>query len=142
MAKLLEKKGITAGKVFLEAKEAEEGAGLWIWTPKHPDGHVEWSYHAAIIVNIETDEGKKPYVIDPSLFSAPVPVREWKEIQTKHSVAKTDLFFTKRFNYDDENWRSKLDDYEKKDIINMEKTLREDLERQRFREQIKSGNFL
>ena len=120
MAKLLENKGITVGKVFLEAEEDGE---LWVWTPKHPEGHVEWSYHTAVIVSVKTKEGEKPYVIDPSLFTKPVSVAEWKKIQTQHSAVEAKLFFTKRFNYDDENWKRKLDSYQEKDLINMKKFL-------------------
>ena len=53
---------------------------LWIETPDHPDGRVQWGYHVAPIFWVQGPEGAAhAMVLDPLLFDAPVTVEEWRD---------------------------------------------------------------
>lgn len=92
MARLLESKGVIAGKAFIEGD-------LRVETKNSPKGYVEWWYHVAPVVNVRVDGQLKAYVIDPSIFDRPVPAEEWYHIQTKHQLGRTDAtYYTPRFN--------------------------------------------
>lgn len=50
-------------------------------TRNSPDCRVSWRYHVAPTVLVEHAGSSKSYVIDPSLFSKPVPVATWTGAQ-------------------------------------------------------------
>lgn len=46
---------------------------------------VEWWYHVAPLVTLQTAHGTKKFVIDPSLFDQPVPIDVWTSVQENHT---------------------------------------------------------
>jgi hypothetical protein len=60
---------------------------VWIFgnlvarTRNHESCQVRWRYHVAAAVYVQTGAGVTTYVLDPSLFSKPVPVDVWKGAQ-------------------------------------------------------------
>src|SRR5262249_42607126 len=74
--------GVKCSKVWNYAHDFfEEGAnGLKADTPNVPEGYVEWRYHVAPTVKVNSGDGRpKDMVMDPSLFDKPVTVDEWKK---------------------------------------------------------------
>jgi hypothetical protein len=69
----MEAHGIRAGKVW--AFPPGQGQAL------APSSQNHWRYHVAPVVHVQTAHGVVPMVIDPSLFSHPVTVEEWKQKQ-------------------------------------------------------------
>ena len=63
----------------------EQPAKLWIYgqmavqTLNNPDCQVEWMWHVAAMLEVLTDDGSQPVVLDPALFAAPVSVAEWTD---------------------------------------------------------------
>jgi hypothetical protein len=52
---------------------------LWIETPDHPDGRVQWGYHVAPVLMVRSPGGQaREMVFDPVLFGRPVLVEEWR----------------------------------------------------------------
>lgn len=93
MAHELEKRGIRVGKIFAEGL-------LSVSTPKAMDGvGVNWSYHVAPVIAVETKNGTELQVIDPSLFNGPVPVKTWTDKMLPHQALqkKVELYMTDRF---------------------------------------------
>jgi Glutaminase len=51
---------------------------LWLETPDHPDGRVQWQYHVAPILVVRGPDGdSREMVFDPILFDRPVTIEEW-----------------------------------------------------------------
>lgn len=91
MGKLLEDKGIISGKAFIEG-------ALYVDTDEY--GTLNWGYHVAPIVMVKKDSEIVPYIFDPSLFSKPVPYKEWKEAMVSPSRGTFEReYFTNRFSY-------------------------------------------
>lgn len=135
MSLILDKKGITTGKVFIEGD-------LRVDTTNSPKGYVEWWYHVAPIVFVNKDNKLEPYVLDPSLFDKAVPLTEWTEIQTKHNPKQNEtVYFTKRFNYTPMDKSLDLEDYNISDIISGEKTMTEYIKIQLEREKKRLEEF-
>ncbi|MDD4974156.1 MAG: protein-glutamine glutaminase family protein [Bacteriovorax sp.] len=115
MVRILEDKGIIAGKAFLEGD-------LYVDTKF---GEVGWGYNVAPVIMVKKDNTIAPYVFDPSLFSKPVPFDEWKAKITSKSKSKlTREYFTNRFAYDPEDRTKSLTDYVDENIDDMEITNR------------------
>ena len=69
----LEKKGLRAGKVFIEGS-------LRYFTPNAPNGkYVDWSFHVAPVLAVQTAKGVQLRVIDPSTADKPLPMNEWTQ---------------------------------------------------------------
>jgi hypothetical protein len=68
--------GIVAGKVWLYAEPAK--FEYFVKTPNSPVCRVPWGYHVAPVVRTDSNDLR---VIDPSLFTAPVVVEQWKNRQ-------------------------------------------------------------
>lgn len=118
MAKLLEKKGVISGKIFIEGD-------LRVNTKNSPKGYVEWWYHVAPVIKIKENGVEKNYVFDPSLFDRPVPVEDWVSTQTSHEGGRRDeVYATKRFNYYPNEKNLNLNSYDSKDISSMKKTMK------------------
>jgi hypothetical protein len=81
--------GLSPGKAWTFA--ADPSDPLWVGTPNHPDGKVEWGYHVAPTVPVRGADGVvRDMVMDPSMFDHPVTVDEWKGAQHDHpSVVQT-----------------------------------------------------
>ena len=63
--------GLELGHIYAEGD-------LWAKSPEvgKPD---KWSYHTAAFAWVKTPKGKRAMVFDPSLFSKPVTIEEWKK---------------------------------------------------------------
>ena len=114
MALVLDDKGITSGKAFLEGQ---------IYYDAGKQGEVGWSYQVAPVVLVKKGGQAVPYVIDPSLFNKAVPLEEWKAKLTKKSKTKiTREYFTNRFSYDIRDRDSKYNDYQEDQLNDMDDT--------------------
>lgn len=121
MTRLMEKKGIIAGKVFLEGD-------LRVETKNSPKGFVEWWYHVAPLVAVRKGDETEMMVIDPSLAIKPVSLEAWEKLQTSHSSGKRDkLYQTQRFTYLPSDKKSQYSSYQDEDIKDTQTTM------QRFR---------
>ncbi len=77
MARRLLDQGLTPSKVWAFAASATDL--LWVETPDHPGGRVQWGYHVAPVLLVRGPEGDiREMVFDPLLFDHPVPVDEWR----------------------------------------------------------------
>lgn len=50
---------------------------------------VQWWYHVAPLVTLQTDKGNVKLVIDPSLFDEPVPIKVWTSVQENRTCSAT-----------------------------------------------------
>ncbi len=91
MAQRMQAQGVTPGKAWTFA--SGPGDPLWVNTPNHPDGRVEWGYHVAPTVPVRGADGRtQDMVMDPSMFNRPVTVDEWRDAQHDHpTVVQTRL---------------------------------------------------
>ncbi len=117
MTRLMEKKGIISGKLFLEGE-------LKVETKNTPKGYVEWWFHVVPLVAVKKGDKIVLSVIDPSIASSPLTIEEWVAKQTSHPKGKEwALYRTERFNYLPSDKMQKLDNYRVKDIEHTTQTL-------------------
>jgi len=77
MLRRLLDRGLAPSKVWAFAASAADL--LWMETPHHPDGRVQWGYHVAPTLLVRGPEGDtREMVFDPILFESPVLVEEWR----------------------------------------------------------------
>lgn len=127
MTRLMEKKGVIAGKVFIEGD-------LKVETTNSPKGYVEWWYHVAPLVAIKKENKIEMFVIDPSLTKKPISVEDWVKLQISHPAGKKDeLYHTERFIYTPSKKSGQLTDYQKQDLADTQTTLQTYLEAQKAR---------
>ena len=50
---------------------------------------VNWWYHVAPLVTINTPKGPKAYVFDPAMFDSPVPLASWLHAQTSPTCSSS-----------------------------------------------------
>lgn len=85
MARLMIAMGVTPSKVWIRAATV-----LHVNTRNNPACFVEWGWHVAPTICVR---GSFPFtqrmVIDPSLFTGPVPVATWKGVQNDPSASLT-----------------------------------------------------
>jgi hypothetical protein len=74
MARLMIGDGAQPAKVWIYGN-------LRVQTTNNPICHVDWGWHVAPTLLVDTGAGAVPYVIDPSLFPGPVPKTTWKSVQ-------------------------------------------------------------
>ncbi len=105
MSKLLTKKGYKVEKAFAVAKSGFLRA-YSIYTGDVALGKEPvqtWEYHVAPVINVQTGQGVKQYVIDPSLFDKPVHIDEWVERMKykgqKNDEVKVDLYIASKEHY-------------------------------------------
>jgi hypothetical protein len=123
MVRIMDDKGITAGKAFLEGD-------LFVDTPQF--GEVGWNYNVAPVVMVKKGNSVTPYVIDPSLFKKPVPYEEWKALILKKSKSKlVREYYTNRFAYDPTERTSKFTEYQEDSLDDMD-TANKNLNRMLF----------
>lgn len=80
MMQLMQRLGLSPGKVWTFASGPTDP--LWVSTPNHPAGMVEWRYHVAPTIPVQGADGVvRDMVIDPSMFDRPVTIQEWKDAQ-------------------------------------------------------------
>lgn len=133
MSMLLEEEGIFSGKVFMEGN-------LCVDTKSCPEGSVNWWYHVAPVVLVEKNGKLEPFVLDPSLFTKPVPVKLWQHLQTGGVLEDQSAFYyTERYHYDPMDRKTYLTEYQKTDIDNMNSTLTQYLAIQNERENDKKN---
>lgn len=83
MVERMRKMGLKPGKVWTFASAPNDP--LWVSTPNHPDGRVDWGYHVAPTMPVQAEDGTvQDMVVDPSMFDHPVPIEEWKDAQHDH----------------------------------------------------------
>ncbi len=83
MSQRMQKMGLSFGKAWTFAHDAADP--LWVNTPNHPAGKVEWGYHVAPTTPVKGNDGiVRNMVMDPSMFNRPVTVEEWKDAQHDH----------------------------------------------------------
>ena len=117
MTRLMEKKGIISGKIFLEGD-------LKVETKNTPKGYVEWWFHVVPLVAVKKGDKIVLSVIDPSIASSPLTIEEWVAKQTSHPEGKAEaLYKTERFNYRPSDKMQQLDKYRVKDIEDTVQTL-------------------
>lgn len=112
MALVLDDKGIISGKAFMEGK-------IYYDTPQHTE--VGWTYQVAPVILVRKNEQVIPYIIDPSFFTRPVSLDEWRAVLTKKSKTEiTAEYFTNRFAYDPRDRNTKYDDYREDQLDDMD----------------------
>lgn len=116
MSRILESKGIITGKAFIEGN-------LKVYTPNSPKGWVEWWYHVAPVVMVKIDGKDVPYIIDPSIFSKPVPADDWYNIQTIPTDVRT-TYYTNRFIYQPDNKSLELTSFREEDLKDTQETMK------------------
>jgi hypothetical protein len=80
MIRRLQRRGLYPHRVWTFAN----GESLYVRTPSHPKGYVQWRYHVAPILRVRLKDNKQRwYVIDPSMFKAPVTIATWKKAQKR-----------------------------------------------------------
>lgn len=81
MARILLQNGIKPNKIWSFAPAIVGNSGseqLIIPDPNFPGESVIWAYHVAPLLIVKMPDGKTDTMaIDPSMFSKPVPYREW-----------------------------------------------------------------
>ena len=77
MVERLLDRGLAPSKVWAFASGTTDL--LWMATPDHPDGRVQWGYHVAPVLIVRGPDGNaQEMVFDPLLFDRPVSVAEWQ----------------------------------------------------------------
>jgi hypothetical protein len=80
LVRRLRKAGYKPYKVWSQ----QNGEPLYVRTRNHPKGYVTWKYHVAPILRVRFTDGDQAwYVIDPSLFSRPVLIANWRDVQQR-----------------------------------------------------------
>jgi hypothetical protein len=74
MCRLMLAQGITPQKVWIIGN-------LLVKSANSPSCTVPWGWHVAPIVDVDLGTGPQSYVIDPSIFSEPVPQAVWASVQ-------------------------------------------------------------
>src|SRR5207245_9917557 len=75
MVQRLLDRGLAASKVWAFAASATDL--LWMESPEHPEGRVQWGYHVAPVLMVRGPDGDtREMVFDPILFHRPVPVEQ------------------------------------------------------------------
>ena len=153
MSRILKEMGVTTTKTFLEGR-------LRVETDNSPKGYVEWWYHVAPMVAVETGKRHKErysvpgsrikrtrwvdeykvMVFDPSIFNRPVEINEWQNIQLGHDGgSKQNSYRTREYNYVPSSKSRNMREYNERDIRNMEDTMERYLivqeERKRYKNQ-------
>ena len=91
MAYALEKRGIIVGKIMVRGR-------FRVLTDRVKKGSVDWGFHVAPVIVIDDGEKRGVWVLDPSLFSEPVPIEGWLALLMQNPRAKLDdVFLTNRF---------------------------------------------
>ncbi|MCO5401582.1 protein-glutamine glutaminase family protein [Ralstonia soli] len=121
MALLLDDRLVTSGKAFVE--------GAFYLDPK-PEfaalkGMAPVWFHVAPVVLVRRGSENVPYILDPSLFSKPVPHTVWKEkLLAKPKSKLKQEYYTNRFAYTPDDKNAKLDDYQEDALNDMDRGLR------------------
>lgn len=84
MSRLMMLKGITPLKAFVSVDQNKEPR-LQIPHPQKANEVIRWKYHVAPIVMVEKGGKLQPYIIDPSMETAAVPLETWRSHMTSHN---------------------------------------------------------
>lgn len=119
MAQIADKESIVVGKVFAEGM-LQAKTNL----PQFP--LVRWSWHVATVVYVkDRSEKKQLMVLDPSLFSRPVTVEEWKNKMldtTNGYPARASVYFGARFQYGHKRLETVKKEYKESDLDHKART--------------------
>jgi glutaminase-like protein len=90
MCRLMIADGAQPEKVWIEGN-------LQVSSHNKPNCIVQWGWHVAPTLVVDVNGTPATYVIDPSLFNAPVPLATWKGVQGDPSATLTpsgaDIFY-------------------------------------------------
>lgn len=106
MAFTLEGRGVVVGKIMARGR-------FKVLNENFKNGFVNWGFHVAPVIVIDDGLGRSVWVLDPLLFSEPVPIESWLALLTENSRSRlAEVFVTNRFvfhpNHKDQrirNWR-------------------------------------
>jgi hypothetical protein len=88
---LLEDQGVLTGKVMATGK-------FEIRSDRLKNGRVVWGFHVAPIVVVKGGAERSVWVLDPTLFTEPVPIESWLALLMQNPKAQLrEIFLTKRF---------------------------------------------
>lgn len=133
MSLMAEKKGVVSGRVYaeglLQAKLDDN--------PNFPT--VNWGWHVAPVIFVEGKDGEKQLMVfDPSLFTRPATVDEWKNkmLDTSNGFKPkiTELYFGNRFQYVTNDFDPYLKTWQQPLLDSRKTTLKEYLEYQKHPE--------
>lgn len=74
MCRLMAARGVSSGKVWIYGS-------LKVNSANQPSCWVHWGWHVAPTLRVSTASGPRTYVVDPSLFTSPVPQETWSGVQ-------------------------------------------------------------
>lgn len=122
---LADQLGVVSAKAFVEGK---------IYLDPKPDvaaatrlSEAGLSYHIAPVVMVRKGKTQVLTVLDPSLFTEPVPYAAWKaKLLAKTKSQITHEYFTNRFALDPKDKNASLSDYRESDLDDMDEVNRED----------------
>lgn len=108
VARILEDNQIIAGKAFVEGEiylDAKPSIAAHL-------GEAGLKYYIAPVVMVRKGNAVVPYILDPSLFSEPVPQKTWKaKLLAKPKAKFTREYYTNRFATDIADKDAKLTGY-------------------------------
>jgi len=90
MCRLMASAGEESKKVWIEGGPASY---LRVDTSNHQDCQVTWGWHVAPVLNVSIDGALETWVVDPALFTTPVPLAVWVYAQHDPTAVTT---FTER----------------------------------------------
>ena len=122
MVRILESKDIIAGKAFVEGEFYPDPRRSV--SPQMIEAGL--TYHVAPVLMVAKGKNVVPYIIDPSLFSGPVPQPLWKaKLLAKPKAKLTAEYYTNRYVIDVKDKNKKLTEYSDEDLKEMQSTNRE-----------------
>lgn len=86
MAQFLNRQDLNVGQIYVEGR-------LQVESRFAPRGIVNWRYHVAPVIMVRRNGRTHPYVLDPSLFSEPVPIERWMYHQTIAPESRIDAWY-------------------------------------------------
>lgn len=81
---------IIASNILAQPRKIWIYGNLKVSTRNHPNCSVEWGWHVAPTLLVETGTTSEIYVIDPSLFTEPVTKVKWVNVQNDPNRALQD----------------------------------------------------
>jgi hypothetical protein len=90
MVRRMQALGYRPGKAWTFARSKREP--LVCRTRNHPRGYVTWRYHVAPTIRVRIDKKVYTMVIDPSMFTRPVKVRQWARVQRRYRNSRTPYY--------------------------------------------------
>jgi hypothetical protein len=112
ISRFLDKQGVVSAKIMSEGDITFE-------TKKKPTGFVKWKSHVSNLVIVKENGKEVPYVLDPALFTGPVPQTKWEAAQKNLKTTS----ITSRYHYSPRSKTVTRSYYFAEDVLQMEKDL-------------------